>query len=105
MCGGGGGGAGGGLVACSGWYKYRLPFVLYRQLQGTGGKLNCICTDIQGAVYIRIGFINRHWHPHTLTFVSYVAITRKFESARPGGEFPHTVYPTNPFQALAKGDI
>ena len=85
MCGGGGGG--GGLVACSGLYIYRLPFVLYCQLQATGGKLNCICTDIQGAVNIRIGFINPHWHPHTSTLVSYVALTRKLESAGPGGEF------------------
>ena len=68
--------------------------MLYRQLQGTGGKLNCIYTDIQGAVHIRIGFINPHWHPHTSTLVSYVALTRKFESARPGGKFPPTVYST-----------
>ena len=82
------------LVACSGSYLYRLPFVLYRQLQGAGGKLNCIGTDIQGAVNIRIGFINPHWHPHTSTLMSYVALTRKFESAGPGGQFPYTVYST-----------
>ena len=90
MCGGGRGG----FVACSGSYLYRLPFVLYRQLQGTSENLNCICTDNKGAVNIRNGFINPHWHPHTSTLVSYVALTRKFESAGPGGEFPHTVYST-----------
>ena len=86
----------GGGIGCLFWvvYIYRLPFVLYSQLQATGGKLNCICTDIQGAVNIRIGFINPHWHPHTSTLVSYVALMRKFESARLGGEFPHTEYST-----------